>query len=339
MASVPEVSVVMAVRDGERFVVEAVESALAQQGCMLEVVVVDDGSVDRTPELLASLAARDGRIVVETTENRGLAAALNRGIELARAPLIARLDADDVALPGRLVRQKEFLDARPRACVVGGAVRFIDGRGRAFAEWQYPVTDGEVRAQFPQSTPFAHSAVTMRRASFESVGGYRPAFTSALDLDLWLRLSERCELANLQEPVVEYRIHPAQMTVQHLERQTLEVVAARISARARASGSADPVEGSADLEAVLASAAATAVEARETFVESAVWLAKTVARAGEGRTAKRLFDEAAVKADGSPALAARVHRERAASHRERGRRVRARLETMRAARVERTPGG
>ena len=97
-------SVVMPVRDGERFLVEAVESVLAQTLRDFELVAVDDGSTDRTPELLAELARRDPRVRVHTQAPGGLTAALNAGCALASAPYIARMDADDVALPERLDR-------------------------------------------------------------------------------------------------------------------------------------------------------------------------------------------------------------------------------------------
>src|SRR5215210_9605146 len=98
----------MAVFNGERFVEQAVASVLAQTLADLELVVIDDGSTDGTPELLGELTARDPRVVVHRHSNRGRTASLNAGVRLARAPLVARLDADDVCLPQRLATQREF---------------------------------------------------------------------------------------------------------------------------------------------------------------------------------------------------------------------------------------
>ena len=124
------VSVVMPVRDGERFLVEAVESVLEQTERDLELIVVDDGSTDSTPRLLAGVS--DPRLRVLTQEPRGLAPALNVGCSEASAPVIARMDADDVALPDRLERQLAFLDAEPEVALLGGGIVLVDEQGREF---------------------------------------------------------------------------------------------------------------------------------------------------------------------------------------------------------------
>ena len=122
----PVVSVVMAVFDGERFLEPAVESILGQSVSALELVVVDDGSTDATPRMLAAYAARDARVVVHRHANRGRTASLNVGVRLARAPLVARLDADDVCLPERLARQVAFLERHEAVALVGGGARLVD---------------------------------------------------------------------------------------------------------------------------------------------------------------------------------------------------------------------
>src|ERR1700675_3887238 len=106
MRSTPAVSVVMCVRDGAPWVREAVESVLAQTAPDLELIVIDDGSTDATPAVLASI--RDPRLSVERQPPAGLTRALNRALSLARAPLLARLDADDLAVPDRVARQRTF---------------------------------------------------------------------------------------------------------------------------------------------------------------------------------------------------------------------------------------
>jgi glycosyltransferase involved in cell wall biosynthesis len=227
----PAVSVVMSVLDGEAHVGEAVESVLAQTFADWELVVVDDGSTDGTGAILDGYAARDPRILVVHRPNAGRPAALNEGIARARGPLIARLDADDVALPRRLELQLARLAAEPALGVVGGAVVFVTADGRPFAETRYPLDDRAIRAALGTTTPFVHSAVTMRRAAFEAAGGYRPAFVEAEDLDLWLRIPHAFGLANLADPVVRYRIHGGQATMRHLERQARAAAAARASAR------------------------------------------------------------------------------------------------------------
>jgi glycosyltransferase involved in cell wall biosynthesis len=118
----------MAVRDGAPWVAEAVASVLGQTAGDLELIVIDDGSTDATPELLARV--RDARLRVDRRAAAGLTPSLNRGLALARAPLVARLDADDLALPDRLARQGAFLAAHPEVGLLGGGVRELDADGR-----------------------------------------------------------------------------------------------------------------------------------------------------------------------------------------------------------------
>jgi len=237
----PAVSVVMPVYNGAEYLREAIGSIVEQSFSDLELVVIDDGSTDETPEILTDYAKHDDRLRIDRHERAGLGAALNRGVGLARAPLVARLDADDVALPDRLELQRRFLDDHPSVVVVGGAVRFINERGHAFADVTYPLSDDEIRMTMRKSTPFVHSAVMMRKEAFERSRGYRPAFRDAADVDLWLRLAELGTLANLPELLVCYRMHAGQATVQRRELMTMCALAARVAAQERAAGRPDPV--------------------------------------------------------------------------------------------------
>jgi glycosyltransferase involved in cell wall biosynthesis len=323
MRGSPAVSVVTSVHDGERYLAAALDSVLGQTFADFELVVVDDGSTDSSPEILADYAAGDKRVIVLQQENAGLARALNRGVASARSPLIARLDADDIALPRRLEVQLAYLDENPGVGLVGGAVKFVDADDREFAATQYPLADAEIREAFTETTPFVHSAITMRRTAFEEAGGYRPAFPHAEDLDLWLRIAAGWQLANLPDAVVRYRIHPGQSTVTELEQQSLSALGARIAWRARASGRPDPFEHTelVDRSAVVA-AGATEEEITGELVRLSVWLAKTIDRSGRDDLAAEVFDLAAARAasaSGSRELVALVRRERAKRLRERGR--------------------
>jgi GT2 family glycosyltransferase len=304
----------MSVRDGERYLAAAIESVLSQTLRNLEVVVIDDGSTDSTPQILAAYATRDDRVVVHRHEGAGLAVALNLGIGYARSPLIARLDADDVAWPRRLELQRAYLARNPRTAVVGGAVAFIDKHDRQFAEVRYPISDAEIRRAFSSTTPFVHSAVMMRREVFEAAGGYRPALLPAEDLDLWLRIGAVSELANLAETVVSYRIHTGQSSLAELERQSLAVLAARVAWRAREQGLRDPFERVARIDhETLEAAGASAADLTTEFVRLAVWLAKTLSRSGNEGVAKEVFAMAETRArseSGSPVFVACVERER-----------------------------
>jgi glycosyltransferase involved in cell wall biosynthesis len=208
--SAPVVSVVMAVFDGASWVGAAVGSLLAQTLTDLEVIVIDDGSTDTTPAILA--AVHDRRLRVERRERAGLTRSLVRALDLARAPLVARLDADDLALPERLARQRQFLDANPQVGLLGTGAREIDLEGHEVAIVRPPADDAAIRRVLIRENPFVHSTVMMRRSALDLAGGYDPAFPVAQDYDLWMRLARVTQLANLPEPLVIRRLAPGRVS-------------------------------------------------------------------------------------------------------------------------------
>jgi len=200
----------MAVFDGAAWIGAAVESALGQTLSDLEVIVVDDGSTDATGDVLASI--RDPRLRIERRARAGLTRSLNRALELARAPLLARLDADDLALPERLARQRQFLEAHPEVGLLGTGAREVDPAGREVRIVQPPVDDGAIRRELIRANPFVHSSVIMRRAVLDRVGPYDPSFPVAQDYELWMRLARVTRLANLPELLVVRRLTPGRVT-------------------------------------------------------------------------------------------------------------------------------
>jgi glycosyltransferase involved in cell wall biosynthesis len=215
----------MSVHDGAAWIARAVESVLGQTLRDLELIVVDDGSTDATPGLLA--AVRDPRLRVERQVRAGLTRSLNRALALGGAPLIARLDADDVALPERLARQCAFLGAHPEVGLLGTGAREVDADGRELRIISPPPDDRVIRRALIRRNPFVHSSMMMRRALVEQVGGYDVSFPVAQDYDLWLRLSGITRMANLPEPLVVRCLVPGRVT---LERDTERL---RAEARAR----------------------------------------------------------------------------------------------------------
>jgi glycosyltransferase involved in cell wall biosynthesis len=202
----------MGVRDGAPWVVGAVESILGQTLGDLELIVVDDGSTDDTPDLLASI--RDPRLHVEHRPPAGLARALNRALEQARAPLVARLDADDLALPERLARQRAFLGAHREVGLLGTGAREVEPTGREVRVVRPPGDDAEIRRTLIRHNPFVHSSVMMRRLLLEQLGGYDSSFAVAQDYDLWLRMSRITRMANLAEPLVVRRLVAGRVTAE-----------------------------------------------------------------------------------------------------------------------------
>ena len=230
--SVPAVSVLMSVHNGAPWVRDAVASVLAQTAGDLELIVIDDGSTDTTREILAR--ARDPRVRVEHQTRAGLTRALNHALALARAPLVARLDADDLALPERLERQLAFLAAHVEVGLLGTGAREVDEGGREVAVIRPPADDGALRRMLIRRNPFVHSSVVMRRSVVERAGGYDERLPVAQDYDLWMRMSGLAGLANLPEPLVVRRLLPGRVTaVRDAERLRAET---RVRWRAVRSG-------------------------------------------------------------------------------------------------------
>jgi glycosyltransferase involved in cell wall biosynthesis len=336
---IPAVSVVMPVRNGEAFLREAVDSVLGEALPDLELVVVDDGSTDETPAILAEYGGRDPRLRVHREEGDNLATALNRGFRLCRAPLFARLDSDDVCVSGRLQAQVQFMTAHPEVVLLGGQALLVNEAGEEFATAEYPLGDSDLRAALKTGNPFVHSAVAFSRKAFEAVGGYRQNLPHAEDLDLWLRLSEQGKLASLPRPLVKYRIHGDQLSLRKQEEQAVHAEAVRVSARARAEGRRDPLDGAGRIdEDFLLAEGVDRAEVTRAVVDAATWMARTTARAGYHEAAAQLFDVAYARArsdSGSPALTATVHRSIARRHAEQGHRLRAKLKSAQAAIAER----
>jgi glycosyltransferase involved in cell wall biosynthesis len=173
----------------------AVESVLAGTFADLEFITVDDGSTDDTPERLLSWQGRDHRLRLVRRPHEGIIPALNAGLAASRAPLVARMDADDISLPDRLSKQVACMDAQPDLAVVGCLVRAFpeaDVRQgfRIYIDWLNSlVSHDDITQQIFVESPLAHPSVMVRRAWIDRVGGYQERGWPE-DYDLWLRLNE-----------------------------------------------------------------------------------------------------------------------------------------------------
>jgi glycosyltransferase involved in cell wall biosynthesis len=210
MEAAPLVSVLLAVANGERYLRPALESALRQTLGDLELLVVDDGSTDATPEILERI--EDPRLqVLRNRERLGLAASLNRGLDEARGRFVARLDADDVAMAGRIERQlRRFVSGTPVA-IVGSAVLELDAFDRPGVLHAMPRGAEAVRWAALFSSPFFHPSVVVDRELLDRHGlRYDVGYLESEDYDLWARVLEHADGDNLSEPLVLYRVHAGQ---------------------------------------------------------------------------------------------------------------------------------
>jgi len=214
----PAVSILMPVKNEGRFLSTALRSLSAQTLTDWELVVVDDGSTDDTPRILAEAACGDQRIRVLKSTGVGLVSALNSGLSNCRAPLVARMDGDDISHPDRLAEQAAFLSAHDTVGLVACSFRHFPrhevGMGMVgYEQWQNQLLTHEaIQADLFVESPFVHPSVMFRRQAVESVGGYRD-MGWAEDYDLWLRLAAAgTRFARLARTMFFWRERPDRTT-------------------------------------------------------------------------------------------------------------------------------
>jgi glycosyltransferase involved in cell wall biosynthesis len=195
----PRVTALMSVFNGDKYLSEAIDSILNQTFTNFEFLIVNDGSNDRTEDILKSY--NDARIrLINNDKNMGLAKSLNKGLKIARGEYIARMDADDISLPTRLERQVEFLDKNEHVGLLGTSWYAINGDGERIGTNR--AVSGKHAVHF-----ICHGSIVMRKRCLEKVGFYREVLELAEDYDLWLRISEKFDVSNLSEPLYMHRAH------------------------------------------------------------------------------------------------------------------------------------
>jgi glycosyltransferase involved in cell wall biosynthesis len=206
----PKVSVILAAYNAQRYLASAVDSVLNQTFSDFELILIDDGSnKDNTPQIVADYARKDPRVVAISRANKGLTPTLNEGIARAKGEYLARMDADDLCMPTRFEKQVAYLDAHPECVCLGSRVVLIDPYSSPIKETDHKLTHEQIDAGLLKGVGWSivHPAAMMRADAVRNVGGYREQFKTSQDLDLFLRLSEVGRLANLAEPLVQYRQH------------------------------------------------------------------------------------------------------------------------------------
>lgn len=231
----PRVSWLIPVYNGEAFLREALASVLAQHFTDFEVIVVNDGSTDATRSILSEFARDDARIRILDKPNGGIVSALNAGLAWCTGEYVARMDADDIALPGRLASQVAYLDAHPGCVLVGGCAISVGGSGAPINRTtggRHHRTDFAV---FPPRVSVAmHPLITLRRTALLAVGGYRASHPHAEDYDLFLRLVSHGTIDNPDEDMLIYRRHPEAISIRNMEAQERSAAMAEAEAIMRA---------------------------------------------------------------------------------------------------------
>ena len=201
----------MAVKDGQKYLHQAIDSVLGQTFSDFEFIIIDDCSADGSLAIIENYA--DSRITLIKNQNHlGLSKSLNAGLAAARGEYIARMDADDICLPERFEKQVRFLDQHPQIAVLGTGIKLIDKQGKTIQDVHLPIDSDLIKWQLCFINPIAHPSVMMRGATVKQIGGYDPELTRSQDYDLWWRLSAKYRLANLSDILVHLRQHSGQVS-------------------------------------------------------------------------------------------------------------------------------
>ena len=219
----PLVSVVLPVYNARPFLNEAVESIFRQSYSNIELVVIDDCSCDGSESLLKEYADKGKIKLIVNRSNLGDAASRNRGLMEISGKYYAAMDADDVCLPDRILKEVGFLQNHQECVLVGGQAVYIDKHSNYLGTSNYPTEMNAVAAHVWRRNPVAHSSILTRSDLVKKVGMYCGELRTCSDYDLWLRLLKYGYLANLKEPVIKYRLHSNQMSqydYSHLLRTT-----------------------------------------------------------------------------------------------------------------------
>lgn len=205
----PRVSVLMGVYNGDKYLPKAIDSILGQTFTDFDFLIIDDGSADRTREIIDSY--QDPRIkVIANAQNAGLTHSLNKGLDLAGGDYIARMDSDDISLPERLAKQVAYMDAHLEVAVCGTWAQDIDSDGKVIGVRETPV-DKDLERNYWRPSPIIHPSAMIRRAHLNGMR-YDEQMRYAQDFDLWLRIRATHKLANLPERLLLYRVHGGSIT-------------------------------------------------------------------------------------------------------------------------------
>lgn len=214
----PTISVVIPTYNAARYIAEAVTSVLAQDFTDFELLLIDDGSTDDTDSVLSRFAVDPRVRFLRNERNMGLIATLHRAYAECRAPLIARMDADDICMPDRFSRQVAFLKAHPEVSILGGSIRFFGNV--APKVFVFPSLHADIHPAMLFYCPLAHPALMFRRELLDQgLIRYDDAFRHAEDYHLWSRLLCQVKSANLPEVVLDYRLHAQQVSSDSSDKQ------------------------------------------------------------------------------------------------------------------------
>ena len=290
----------MAVNHAGRFLEPALRSLANQTFKDFEVILIDNNSRDGSDRVIAEWAAKDERIRPYRMDVLSAARCLNFATSVARAPLLARLDGTDVLLPDRLRIQHARMEQEPQLGLLGAGVDLIDADDNVVGRRDLPLSDQQLRIFLRHGNPFVQSTIMMRRAAYEAVGGYRVSLRTSSDFDLWCRMAEVTQMANVRESLARFRLIkgiPASRPI----RMALTDACIIAAARAREGGKPEPfINGAANLRAALDILSVSRDDFRYRLLKNVVGIARQAVSRGDVGFANRLRDRAVMLARGLP---------------------------------------
>ncbi|MFC1967385.1 glycosyltransferase [Chloroflexota bacterium] len=213
----PAISVIMSVFNGEKYLREAIDSILSQTFADFEFIIVNDSSTDSSLDIIQGYKDKRIRLINNET-NIGLTRSLNKAMGQAAGELVARQDADDVSLPERLGEQVKYLGAHSEIALLGTGVCLMDGEGRELASQAATENPATKLLQFNQ---FTHGSVMFRKPVIGELGGYNELFRYCQDYELWLRIAQQHQVANLPQPLYKLRYHHENIRQRHRDESEL----------------------------------------------------------------------------------------------------------------------
>lgn len=218
----PSVSVVMTVFNEDKYVSRAIESILNQTLKNFEFIIVNDASSDKSLSVIRSYMRKDKRIrLINNRKNLKLPHSLNLGVSQAKANFIARMDADDIALPKRLQKECRFLKTHPNVAIVGSNILIVDEEEHIVSKREYSTNSVKLKQTMLRYSPFAHPSVMFRKDIFEEFGGYNKLLNFCEDIDYWFRIGTTYEFGNIPEFLLRYTLKKNSVTHANLHKQEL----------------------------------------------------------------------------------------------------------------------
>ncbi len=224
----PQITVLMASYNADKYIEKAIESILKQVYKNFEFIIIDDCSTDKTWDIVESYSKKDKRIkIYRNNKNIKSCKTLIKGMKIARGKYIAIMDNDDWSYPDRLRKQYDFLEFHPNVGIVGGTLEIMDENEKIYSERRYELIDKKIREKIFRYSPYAHPLVMLRRSVLEKVGYYDYSFAPADDYELYFRIGIVSEFANLPDKLVKYRVVSTSITRQSTKKMELQTIRVR----------------------------------------------------------------------------------------------------------------